>query len=49
MADLKRPLRLEDIPAMNFGKYLLDRMKRFRDQDAVVSGSIHNEMVNSFN
>lgn len=39
MADLQRPLRLEDIPAMNFGKYLLDRMKRFRDQDAVVDGT----------
>ena len=36
MAAEKRSLRLEDIPVMNLGRYLLDKMKNFQDMYAVV-------------
>ena len=30
-------LKLEDIPVMNLGRYMLDKMKNFKDQEALVS------------
>ena len=37
MSVKKGYLRLEDIPVMNYGKYMLDQMKAYKDQEAVVS------------
>ena len=36
-SDKRRSIRLEDIPVMNSGKYVLDKMKTFKDQEALVS------------
>ena len=37
MATIKGALRLEDIPCMNFGKYMLQVMTQFGDGQAIVS------------
>ena len=37
MATIKGDLRLEDIPCMNLGKYMLQVMTQFDDGQAIVS------------
>lgn len=38
MAQPERPLRLEDIPVMNFGQFMIDQMRKFGDQEAIIDG-----------
>ena len=38
----ERALRYEDIPVMNCGKYVLEKIKAYKNQEAVVSHMIIN-------
>ena len=37
MADSRKSLRLENIPVMNFGKFVIEKLKNFADAEALVS------------
>ena len=33
----KKTLRLEDIPVMSFGKYMIETLRKYGDEEALVS------------
>ena len=37
MGETKQPLKLEDIPVMNFGRYMIKHMKNYIEKEALVS------------
>lgn len=39
MGDTKQPLKLEDIPVINFGRYMLNHMKTYTEKEALIEGS----------
>lgn len=38
MADSSKTLKLDDIPVMNFGRFMLDKMAPFKENEAMVEG-----------
>ena len=40
MADTSKKLKLEDIPVMNFGRFMLDKMAPFKENEAMVCSKL---------
>ena len=40
MADSSKTLKLDDIPVMNFGRFMLDKMAPFKENEAMVCNKL---------